>query len=1268
MKPYRYHLFALALAVTAQTQAATVTLKAGGDASPTSSFDNNGANSWSDNTDPSAANDYVVAVQLLRTPQDAANYTFQGNSLSINTGGGIIYKGTAATQTYTIANLILNGGLIRSGAGSTNVMRLAGGITVSGTGSTITADQSPYFLDSVVTGTGALTTGGQYNTTFTGTNTYTGNLTVASTGASGLKLGTYLSSTSHWKFAVGASGTNNTISGTGKIVLGGALDLDLSAAGTTVGNSWTLVNNATLAETYESTFSVTGFISDGGTAGSRIWTGANGSIYYRFSEATGMLTVIEPDTDADGLADSWEMTNFGSLDQLGTDDPDSDGATNEEEETAGTNPKDANSWPDVDADGLKDAWERTNFGNITNQNATGDADGDLATNLAEFLAGTDPTLAWNWPDSDFDDMNDAWEIKYFGNLAKTGLLDSDSDNFTDLAEHNAHSNPMSAAITPLLGTLTHRWSFNGDLTDSVGGSNATIMEVGANDVFLSSSAVLITGGARAASDYVRLGTQLLPKDTTPVTIEFWATQNTVRNWGRVFDFNTDTNEYFELSWTRAMDPATDRFTIYDKNPKGIQDVVLVDDKSGPYTLGTEYHIVVTIEPQFGINGETKFSVYSAPSAATKLGAAKGSFLTTNNLVNLKDTVNDLARSAFTGDDTASATYNEVRMWNGVFAPYVLETLHHQGPNEATLPADIDADSLPDAWEIQYAANLTTLNSTGDSDSDGYSDREEYIAGSNPSLAASTPVDVDGDGLLDTWEIQYFGNLDKTGSDDPDGDLATNLQEQMAGTNPTNPDDDGDGLNDGWERTYFAGNTATYTGLDDPDSDGFNNEAEETAGSNPVLAASTPLDVDADGLADAWEILYFTNITAQDGTGNPDADAFTNEQEETGRSNPNDPLSFPGDVNGDGLADGHLLIRPDALGTSSFATGLNWADGLAPAADQSYMVNANGLRTVDNADPQSFAGAKLVFTTGGQFIVKGTGIVTVPNLVLDGGIVANASNASVVITLAGTINVTNASSFALNNNSIILNAIVSGTKDLTVTGVAGRVVTFNAANSWTGNLNLATAGATLASTGTLKFAPKPAGVTNVIGGTGPANLNGTFNIDLTGATGGGSWDLVTTTGAVTIGATFNVSGFTAGAGAVGARVWTSGGYSYDEATGILSATAGDSDSDGLTDSWEMTYFGNLAQTATGDFDGDGTSNGAEFRLGLIPNDGTSRFAAKLSGTSLTWQGVAGLPFTVQMSTTLQGAWTNLGDVTGVDGTNTYTVPTPAGKAFYRVFLK
>jgi len=46
-------------------------------------------------------------------------------------------------------------------------------------------------------------------------------------------------------------------------------------------------------------------------------------------------------------------------------------------------------------------------------------------------------------------------------------------------------------------------------------------------------------------------------------------------------------------------------------------------------------------------------------------------------------------------------------------------------------ADTDSDGIPDAWEMMKFGNLTTANLISDFDLDGVSDRNEYLAGTDP---------------------------------------------------------------------------------------------------------------------------------------------------------------------------------------------------------------------------------------------------------------------------------------------------------------------------------------------------------------------------------------------------------------------------------------------------------------------------------------------------------------------------------------------------------
>lgn len=113
---------------------------------------------------------------------------------------------------------------------------------------------------------------------------------------------------------------------------------------------------------------------------------------------------------------------------------------------------------------------------------------------------------------------------------------------------------------------------------------------------------------------------------------------------------------------------------------------------------------------------------------------------------------------------------------------------------------------------------------------------------------------------------------------------------------------------------------------------------------------------------------------------------------------------------------------------------------------------------------------------------------------------------------------------------------------------------------------------------------------------------------------------------------------------------------------------DVDGDGMEDTWEIAHFGSLSQTAEADFDGDGSSNLTEFRLGLDPANGSKSFSVTRNASGLLeWPSARGVIFTVQRSDALN-VWTNIATVPGTNGTASFTDPSPpADRAFYRIRL-
>ncbi|MBR2713897.1 MAG: hypothetical protein IKB76_03865, partial [Kiritimatiellae bacterium] len=99
----------------------------------------------------------------------------------------------------------------------------------------------------------------------------------------------------------------------------------------------------------------------------------------------------------------------------------------------------------------------------------------------------------------------------------------------------------------------------------------------------------------------------------------------------------------------------------------------------------------------------------------------------------------------------------------------------------TRPAGLssDGDPMADEWEMARFGT-TVRDGTGDFDSDGLSDADEFRAGTDPAVS-----DTDGDGIPDAWEAAHgLAPLDPSdASADPDGDGMTNAEEFAKGGDP-----------------------------------------------------------------------------------------------------------------------------------------------------------------------------------------------------------------------------------------------------------------------------------------------------------------------------------------------------------------------------------------------------------------------------------------------------------------------------------------------------
>lgn len=278
--------FVLLLVSAAPLRAATFTLVAE-DAFGASSFGSAGG--WSGGSAPEAGNDYLTGDFRLRTPADSASHIFAGDTLVVNDSAdddatGLTYKGTGTGSTMTIGQLVLDGGQLIHLSGPGDRWRLEGDIEVRAD-ARVWAKQGPINLAATLDGSAALfipqddNNGDNTVRLLAADNRFRGDILVSGDFA--------LAENARLHFAPTASGSCNAISGPSAdgVTLAGVFEIDLSSADPAPGSSWTLVSAANTS--YAATFSVEGFTADAGSAGSRVWTSAEGDFSY--SESTGTL-------------------------------------------------------------------------------------------------------------------------------------------------------------------------------------------------------------------------------------------------------------------------------------------------------------------------------------------------------------------------------------------------------------------------------------------------------------------------------------------------------------------------------------------------------------------------------------------------------------------------------------------------------------------------------------------------------------------------------------------------------------------------------------------------------------------------------------------------------------------------------------------------------------------------------------------------------------------------------------------------------------------
>ena len=235
--------------------------------------------------------------------------------------------------------------------------------------------------------------------------------------------------------------------------------------------------------------------------------------------------------------------------------------------------------------------------------------------------------------------------------------------------------------------LIHRWSFNGNLEDSVGGLTATSSGIVRWDAEVQANAtqIRICGNGHNTA-WVDLGTGLVPAEGGSATFEIWATPLVVQNWSRIIDIGNSDQDYICMTWTQGTTVNSDRVDLHVAGAS----ILTVDNALQP-TLGRPYHISLVITP-----ADEGKSTLSIALRDTTTGAILRSGSKTTSAAWGTATVAAYAKcllgcSMYTGDSDANALYNEVRIWKTALTPEQLSFSARLGPD--VLPdSDIEGDA------------------------------------------------------------------------------------------------------------------------------------------------------------------------------------------------------------------------------------------------------------------------------------------------------------------------------------------------------------------------------------------------------------------------------------------------------------------------------------------------------------------------------------------------------------------------------------------------
>ncbi len=585
------------------------------------------------------------------------------------------------------------------------------------------------------------------------------------------------------------------------------------------------------------------------------------------------------DLDDDGYPDGTEiLCSSNPFNPAATcDDRDGDGLPNSVEDANGNNMVDPGETdpndPDTDDDGVLDGQEDANGNGSFDSDETNplvaDTDGDGVRDGDELDRNLDTdgdgSINGRDTDSDNDGIPDRDESTHNASMI---LADTDSDGLTDYEE--VHAVFLVGAPGGGDDTTTGYTATKANAADSDSDGLTDYEEV---------YKVLVVGDPGGGDDTLTGYDTTDPRDADSDD-DGWKDGEEVRG---------TKNIAFNSTSTDPNDADTDGDGLTDK--KEGQDKLSI-----PGGVGSVY--TNPNDPDTDGDGLTDNEEFTGSQATTPTDGGK------------------------TDPTSADTDGDGLTDFEEVYAVFVVgtpggidDTATGYGPTDPRKKDTDDAGTgsdqrtvvkLSDYEEVKGSKNgafgsAPTDPNAADTDGDGVADWVEVtVSGTNPNDSSDFSGDTDNDGLLDAWELQFFGDLDEVGSGDPDTDGLSNEAEETNLTDPTKTDTDEDGL---WDGEEVQGTDAALLDYDATD--------------------PTKADTDGDGLTDGQEVrdtsgsalCYPQRATLHPHLFNQSRNDVAGVCDGGYGTNPNNP-----DQDGDGLSDYEevmaVLVASDSTETAS----------------------------------------------------------------------------------------------------------------------------------------------------------------------------------------------------------------------------------------------------------------------------------------------------------------------------------------------------------------